>query len=98
MILPRPRMHIREYFFFFLLLLLLVVVVVVLVVVVVVVVVVVAALSLREDLSTGYRLRFSAEIYGSKRFSTNASGNIVLFLQKSPKSPETSGSLRENVI
>ena len=33
--------------------------------------------------------------YGRKRFSTKTYRNIVLFLQKSPETP---GSLRENVI
>ena len=52
-------------------------------------------LHIREDLSTGYGLRFSMEIYGRKRFSTNTYRKLVLFLQKSA---ETSGSLREKVI
>ena len=55
----------------------------------------------REYLSTGYGLRFSTEIYGSKRekmvFHEYPSGSLF-GLTESPKSPETSGSLRENVI
>ena len=46
-----------------------------------------------EDM--GKELRFSAEIYGRKRFSTNTYRKLVMF---SHKSPETSGSLRDNVI
>ena len=49
----------------------------------------------REDSSTQYGLWFSAEIYGRKRFPTNTYRKLVLLLRKSP---ETSGSLRENVI
>ena len=47
---------------------------------------------IREDLRTGYGLRFSTEIYRSKRFSTNTYRKLVLFLEKSPK---ISGNLRE---
>ena len=46
----------------------------------------------REYLGTGYGLRFSTEIYGSKRFSTNTYRSLALFLQKSPK---ISGNLQE---
>ena len=54
-----------------------------------------AAVYLREDLSTEYGLRFSTEIYGSKRqkrFSTNTYRKLVLLLHKSSK---ISGNLRE---
>ena len=53
---------------------------------------------IREDLSTGYGLRFSTEIYWRKRFSTNTYRKLVLFLQKSPKSTNTSRSVWDNVI
>ena len=46
----------------------------------------------RSDVEYGYGLRFSTDIYGRKRFSTNAYRNIGLFLQKSPKVSE---NLRE---
>ena len=46
----------------------------------------------REYLSTEYGLRFSEEIYGRKRFSTNTYRNRVCFLEKSSK---ISGNLRE---
>ena len=45
--------------------------------------------SLREDLGTGYGLRFSAEIYGSKRFSTNTYRKLGFVLT------EITGNLRE---
>ena len=48
---------------------------------------------IREDLSTGYGIRFSTEVYGRKRLSTNTYRKPVLFLQKSPK---VSGNLRES--
>ena len=47
---------------------------------------------LREDLRTGYGLRFSTEANGRKRFSTNTYRKLILFLLKSPK---VSGDLRE---
>ena len=60
-------------------------------------------LIVREDLITGYGLRFSPEIYGSKRektVSTNTYRKLVLFVlcRHLRKSLGTSGSLQENVI
>ena len=59
-------------------------------------------LGLREYLSTGYRLRFSREIYGSKRaktvFHENLQEACFVLSEISENLRETSGSLRENVI
>ena len=52
-----------------------------------------------EYLITGYGLRFSTEIYGSKRDKTRKpAGNLFCSYRNLRKSPETSGSLRENAI
>ena len=57
---------------------------------------------LREDLGTGYRLRFSTEIYGSKRektvFHEYLQEACCVLTENSEKYPETSWSLRQNVI
>ena len=53
---------------------------------------------IRENLGTGYGLRFSAKIYGSKRERTvfhKTHRVLVLLLQESPK---VSGNVWENVI
>ena len=52
---------------------------------------------LREDLSAGCGLRFSREVYGSKREKTvlreHVTGSFLLLLQRPPK--EISGNLQE---
>ena len=57
---------------------------------------------LREYLSTGYGLRFSAEIYGSNRENSVFHEDLqdILFYSDRHlrKSPEASGSIQENVI
>ena len=59
-------------------------------------------LGLREYLSTGYRLRFSREIYGSKRaktvFHENLQETYVCSLRDLRKYTETHWNLQENVI
>ena len=58
---------------------------------------------IREYLSTGYGLRFSMDVHlreqtGENGFPRKPTGNLFCSYRNLRKSPETSGSLRENVI